>query len=86
MPELIEEDIFKIIILITQQATQQAQILEFCKTPKSREEIQNFLKLKDREYFRAEILKPLINKESLLLTIPDKPTNPNQKYYTKENE
>jgi len=89
VPELIEEDIFKIIIPIpqqaTQQATQQAKILEFCKTPKTREEIQHFLNLKDREYFRSEILKPLINKELLLLTIPNKPTSPKQKYYSKEN-
>ena len=92
-PQLREEDIFKIIIPITPQvtpqvnpqATQQAKILEFCKTPKTREEIQNFLNLKDREYFRSEILKPLINKELLLLTIPNKLTSPKQKYYSKEN-
>lgn len=92
-PQLLEEDIFKIIIPLTpqaaQQATQQAtpqamrtnMILEFCRTPKNREEIQNFLGLKDREYFRSEILNPL--EQGLLHpTIPGKLTSPKQKYYS----
>ena len=108
-PELIEGDIFKMIIhteLITPQATPQAtpqdtpqateqaaeqaagldertiRILKFCKTPKSREEIQKFIGIKDREYFRKNILKALINSNLLKLTIPDKPSSPKQKYYS----
>lgn len=97
-PQLIEEDIFKIIIPLlenTQQATQQAttqvtqqadeteiKIMNFCIEAKSREEIQEFLGYKDREHFRKEILKPLIDKGLLKLTIPDKPTSPKQKYYS----
>ena len=92
-PQLIEEDIFKIIIPLTQQATQQAtqqvdertgKIIEFCIEPKTREEIQEYLNLKDREYFRSEILSPLIEKGILKLTIPDKPKSPNQKYYSEK--
>jgi predicted HTH transcriptional regulator len=65
------------------QATDQAEkILLFCKEPHNRDEIQSFLGLKDREYFRKEILKPLITAGKLELTIPDKPTSPNQKYVT----
>jgi ATP-dependent DNA helicase RecG len=106
MPQLLEEDIFKVIIpltpqvtdqvtdQVTPQATQQATpqeeerekaILRFCKEPKSREEIQTFLNLKDREYFRLEILKPLLEKRLLFPTIPDKPNSPKQKYYSKED-
>lgn len=93
-PQLLEEDIFKIIIPLTpqaaQQATQQAtpqamrtnMILEFCRTPKNREEIQNFLGLKDREYFRSEILNPLLEQDLLHPTIPGKLTSPKQKYYS----
>ena len=97
-PQLIEENIFKIIIplsenteqattQVTTQATTQAEddrikkVLEFCLEPKSRDEIQEFLGLKHREYFRKEILKPLIKKGLLKLTIPNKPTSPKQKYY-----
>jgi len=76
----------------THQATHQAEmddedkrtesILEFCKEPRSRKEIQEFLGLKDRSYFANSILKPLIKGNLLNLTMPDKPTSPNQKYYS----
>lgn len=99
-PQLIEEDIFKIIIplderlfiddgLITSKATMQdeyiALILDYCITPRSRDEIQTYLVLKNRDYFRKNILKPLLLTKQLLLTIPDKPTSPKQKYYTNLN-
>jgi len=95
-PSLIEEDIFKIIVPIderlivdvaTPQATPQAtikeeRVLEFCKTPRARGEIQLFLAISDRKYFRENILKPLLASGKILQTIPDKPTSPKQKYYT----
>lgn len=91
-PELIEEDIFKIIIPLTPQATPQAtlqakqikSLLNFCLKPRLREEMQEFLKLKDRENFRKTILNPLLKKGLLFQTEPDKPTSPNQRYYSKE--
>jgi len=98
-PQLVEEDIFKIIIPLTDQVTPQVTpqatpqatpqdertklILNFCSEPKSRNEIQEFLKLKDREHFRKDILQPLITKGLLFPTIPDKPNSPKQKYYSK---
>lgn len=82
--QTIEEDIFKIIIPLTEQATDQAErtkkIVSFCKTGKSANEIMNFLGLKHREYFRSEILNPLLEKGILHPTIPDKLTSPKQKY------
>ncbi len=91
VPQLVEEDVFKMIIPLAEQATPQAtpqdertkKILEFCKMSKNREEIQIFLKLKDREYFRKEILNPLIEQGLLHPTIPDKFTSPKQKYFSK---
>ena len=73
----------------TQQATPQAEkVLEFCSEPRRRDEIQAFLELKDREYFRKEILAPLIKAGKIALTHPDKPRSPNQRYFTlkKDNE
>jgi len=65
----------------TMQATMQAEkVLQFCIEPRSRNEIQSFLDLKNREYFRKEILNPLIKEGKLALTIPDKPKSPKQRY------
>ena len=70
---------------VTQQATPQAErelkVLDFCVEPKTRGEIQRFLGLKDREHFRSDVLNPLIAKGKLLLTIPERPHSPKQKYY-----
>lgn len=92
-PRLLDEDLFKMIIPLTQatpQATPQAireiqrtkKILAFCKTPKTSGEIQQFLKLKNRKHFRTDILNPLLEKGALHPTIPDKLTSPKQKYYS----
>ena len=89
-PQLLEEDIFKFILPLIGQATPQAtpqdertkRILEFCQTPRNREEIQEYLGLKDREHFRLEILQPLLEQGLLQPTIPDKLTSPKQKYYS----
>ncbi|OGS28132.1 MAG: AAA family ATPase [Elusimicrobia bacterium RIFOXYB2_FULL_48_7] len=97
-PKLLEEDIFKIIVPLTPQVTAQATaqvtaqatmqakwtkiIVEFCKTPRDREEIQKFIKITHREYFRKEILNPLLEQGLLHPTIPDKLTSPKQKYYS----
>lgn len=64
---------------VTEQATEQA-ILEFCKEAKTTAEIMSHLNLQHREHFRSAILKPLLEKELLELTIPDKPKSPNQRY------
>jgi ATP-dependent DNA helicase RecG len=58
-------------------------ILLFCKTPKARYAIQNYVKIKNREYFRKIILNPLVKSGKLLLTMIDKPRSKNQKYVTK---
>lgn len=97
-PQFIEDDVFKIIIPVAMQATVQATvqatmqttmqadrdnaIVNFCKTPRSRDEIQNHIKIKNRDYLRKEILNPLIQQKLLKMTIPDKPNSPNQKYYS----
>jgi ATP-dependent DNA helicase RecG len=85
-PELIEEDIFKCIVPLTPQVTPQDErvlsIIDFCQISRSREEIQNHIEIKDREYFRIYILQPLLKQEILKATIPDKPSSPKQKYYS----
>lgn len=58
------------------------KILEFCKVPKSRNEIQDFLGIRSRSYMVTKFLTPLLKEGLLKLTIPDKPRSKNQKYYT----
>lgn len=45
-----------------------------------REELQEILKLKDRENFRLNYLKPALDESLIEMTIPDKPTSKLQRY------
>ncbi len=75
---------------VTPQATPQAMedrqvaILAFCSVPRSREAIQAFLGLQDREHFRKEVLAPLLASGLLEQTIPDKPNSPKQRYVSRK--
>ena len=81
-PELIEDDIFRVVVPLGKQAAEQVgKLLAFCSEPKSRKEMQKFLGLKHREHFRSDILQPLLDQGLLKQTIPDSPTSPKQKYY-----
>ena len=57
-----------------------ATLLDFCSSPKTREEMQAHIGIANREYFRKAILKPLLASGRLKMTIPDKPSSKNQKY------
>lgn len=57
------------------------KILNYCEVPRTRNEIQTFVGILDREYFRKSILVPLIQTGLIQLTIPEKPTSSKQKYY-----
>ena len=59
-----------------------SKILDFCREPKTRSEIQEFLDIKSRSYFSQKGLSPLIKGGLIKLSIPDKPKSPNQKYYS----
>ena len=65
-----------------QASDQTAKILAFCLSPHSLIEILAQTKYTSRVHFRNKILKPLIDKGLLRLTVPDKPNSPNQKYET----
>ena len=58
------------------------KVLGFCLKEKSREEIQNYLGLKNIKYVRTSIIVPLLKSELLAMTIPDKPRSSKQKYIT----
>lgn len=82
-PEVTEQD----AVQVTAQVERVKQICKFCRIPRSSKEIQSHIKIKDNEYFRKFILRPLLEENVLKSTIPDKPTSPKQKYYsTKEKK
>jgi ATP-dependent DNA helicase RecG len=64
----------------TAQVARMEQLLVFCSKPKTREEMQQFMGIAHREYFRKAILRPLLASGALLMTVPDKPSSRNQKY------
>ena len=58
-------------------------ILEYCKEPKSVKEIMEYIGLKHRPTFMYDYLNPLLEKDKLQMTIPDKPKSRNRKYVIK---
>lgn len=56
------------------------EVLTYCHIPRKAKEIQSILKLKHRETFQNNYLRPLLNAQLLTMTIPDKPQSRLQKY------
>lgn len=91
-PEFIEGDVFKTIIYLTAQTVAAHdiddkkrrihEITEYCKEPRSRQEIQDYIGVKDSSDFTKRFLNPLIEGGFLKRTLPNKPTSPKQKYFS----
>jgi len=66
----------------TQDTTQDKmiKILEYCSVPRTRDEMQKYVNIATREYFRKAILRPLLISGQLKMTLPDKPNSRHQKY------
>ena len=58
--------------------------MEICIEPKSREEMQLAMKLKDKKNFVKNYIKPMIEGGLLEMTIPEKPRSQNQRYKTRD--
>ena len=57
-------------------------LLKFCMTPKTRNEMQKYTGLKNRSHFTREYLTPLLIVNLLEMTLPGTPTSKNQRYIT----
>ena len=64
----------------THDADRIDKLLVFCETPKTRDEMLQYIGLANREYFRKNILKPLLDSGKINMLLPDKPKSKNQKY------
>lgn len=60
-------------------------LLDFCRTPRSRKEIADYLGIKTLFYATKKYITPLVKEGKLTLTIPEKPASKNQKYYSQLN-
>jgi len=58
-------------------------LLDYCAEARSRKEMQAFCDIKTAEYFRKNVIKPMLNEGLIVQTIPDKPNSRNQKYKKK---
>jgi len=65
---------------VTGQDKRAVSLIEFCVTPRTRKEMQEFVGIASREHFNKKLLTPLIETGQLTMTIPDKPNSRNQKY------
>lgn len=57
-------------------------LLTFCRTPRSRQEIAAYLGVKTVFYAMQHYVRPLLETGQLALTIPERPKSRNQKYHT----
>lgn len=58
----------------------QLDIMDYCKKPRSRREMQQHLGLCDMNHFKDKVLKPLLAEGKLRMTMPDKPHHVGQRY------
>ena len=58
------------------------ELVEFCRIPRSRQEICKFLGVKTASYALKQYVQPLIEQGSLKLLFPDAPRSHKQKYYS----
>lgn len=98
MPEFIEDDVFRTIIPLTSVAVEKIgpcektqvktqvtiydEILAFCLEPHSKAEIAKHCGYKNTKSFTLKYIRPLLDNQTLKMTIPDKPNSRNQKYIT----
>ncbi len=57
-------------------------IVAFCKEPRSIQEIMDKFAFHSRTSFRRKYLSPMLEKGVLKMTIPEKPSSKNQKYFS----
>ena len=62
------------------------QIIAFCREPRSKTEIKEYLEIKSERYVREKLITPLLKNGDIRRTIPDQPKNRNQKYISTKTE
>lgn len=64
------------------ESVENRELILFCKTPRTRKEICNYLGLSSVTYAIQTHIMPLVDKGIIKMSIPDKPKSPKQMFYT----
>ena len=67
---------------IVSAAEDKKGLIEFCRTARTRAEIIEFLGIPSEQYALRRYLMPLVEANMILMTLPDSPRSPKQKYIT----
>ena len=67
---------------VISEGEMEIKIRDFCKTPKSKDEIAKHLGIETPYYVVKRYLMPMIRRNTLAMTVPEKPKSKFQKYYT----
>ncbi len=59
-----------------------SNLLDFCRSPRTKQEIADYLGIKTLFYVMQKYVKPLLQSGELAMVMPDKPQSSKQKYYT----
>lgn len=59
-------------------------IIDFCKQPRTRKELLDFIGLTSASYAMRKYVTPLIEQGLIKMTIPEKPKSPHQQYYSED--
>lgn len=66
----------------SREETEAKDLLAFCQTPRSRREIAEYLEISTVYYAMQHYVLPLVEENKLAMTLPERPSSRNQKYYT----
>lgn len=67
---------------LTYSPSETDKLLSFCQTPRTRQELAEFMNIGTFNYLMKRYLQPLLDAGQLELTVPDKPRSRNQRYRT----
>ena len=67
---------------LTSNIEDEKQLLIFCRTPRTRAEIINYLNIESSQYALRRYLDPLLKIGAIRMMIPEKPRSHHQKYFT----
>lgn len=81
-----ESSIYMTYLLAMSNDEETNNLIVFCKTPRTRKEICDYLGLNSVTYAIQTYVNPLVEAGVIKLSIPDKPKSPKQLYYSVERE